>query len=183
MFGKVGRGVKVAQDLVVMGGKNVEIGDNVRIDTGVLIMAAAPGAYLRLENHIHVAARAIFACGGGIEIESFATVGYGSKLISASDTFDGSCLVGPCFPERLTKVKRSKIRIGQHAIVTTDCTLLPGAFLMEGTVLGAMSMLKGTTGLWEFYAGIPARNIGGMRCTDAFQLGIEFEREWDKGHQ
>lgn len=178
-FKKVGRNVKVADDITVFGAENVEIGDNTRIDTGTLILAAAPGAFLRLGAHIHVASRAVFMASGGIEIDDFSTVGFMSTLISASDNFDGSCLVGPVFDEDFLKVRKAPIRTEKHCIITTNCTVLPGVRMLEGSVLGAMSLLKDRTNPWTIYAGIPAKSVG-TRSLMAKALGEEWLERFEE---
>lgn len=176
-FKKVGRGCKVSRGATIYGAQNIELADNVRIDTGVLLAVGGEGAWLSVGSHTHIAARAILSCGGGIQLGSFSTVGYGSKLISASDSFGGDCLVGPMISEKYTKVKKSPIHLEHHAIVTTDCTLLPGAVMETGSVLGAMSLLKGTAKAWGIYAGIPAVQKA-TRSSEASHLGDQWEREW-----
>lgn len=178
-FKSVGRGVKVSTEAVVYGAENVEIGDNTRIDTGVLILAASEGAYLKLGSHIHVAARAIFMASGGIEIGDFSTVGFQSTLISASDEFSGNCLVGPVFEEAFIKVKKDPIRLQTHCIITTNCTVLPGSFMLEGSVLGAMSLLKGRLSPWAIYAGIPAVHRG-TRSLRALAIGEEWLKRFEE---
>lgn len=176
-FRNVGVGVKVSKEAVIYGSQNIDIGDNTRIDSGVLMLAASEGAELIFGAHIHVAAHAIFMASGGIKIGDFSTVGFGSKLISASDNFDGECLVGPVFPDKYLNVSKAAIEMQNHCIVTTGCTLLPGTRMLEGSVLGAMSLLKGKTKPWMIYAGIPAKERK-ERSMKALELGLEWEKEF-----
>ncbi len=178
-FKSVGRGVKVSTEAVIYGPENVEIGDNTRIDTGVLILASAEGAYLKLGAHIHIAARAILMASGGIEIGDFSTVGFQSVLVSASDEFSGDCLVGPVFDAEFLKVKKDPIRLKTHCIITTNCTVLPGSTMLDGSVLGACSMLKGRLSPWTLYAGIPAVHRG-TRSMRAASLGEEWLKKFEE---
>jgi galactoside O-acetyltransferase len=177
-FRRVGVGVRVSRGAQIFGYDFIEIGDNVRIDTGVLILCGASSAELRIGSHVHIAANAILSAGGGIHIGSFSTVGFGSKLVSASDSFSGSHLVGPVFPDEYTKVVRQQIVLEPHSIITTDCTVLPGATMAEGTVLGAMSLLKDKTEPWSIYSGIPAKKKLD-RLRHAIELGQRWEKEWE----
>lgn len=178
-FKSVGRGVKVSTEAVIYGPENVEIGDNTRIDTGVVILASAEGAYLKLGSHIHIAARAILMASGGIEIGDFSTVGFHSTLVSASDEFSGNCLVGPVFDVEFLKVKKAPIRLQEHCIITTNCTVLPGSLMLEGSVLGAMSLLKGRLSPWTIFAGIPAKPRG-TRSLRAKAIGEEWVKKFEK---
>jgi len=173
-FKSVGREVKIADDVVVFGPENIEIGDNVRIDTGCVLLASADGAWIKIGSHIHIASRAIFMASGGIELGDFSTVSFQAQLISASDTFDGSYLIGPVFDPEFIKVKKSPIRTQMHCSIAAGSTLLPGAWMLEGSVLGAMSMLKERTQPWTIYGGVPAKPIG-TRSLKALAMGEEWE--------
>ncbi len=178
-FRNVGVGVRVSREAVIYGSQNIDIGDNTRIDSGVLMLASSEGAELIFGAHIHVAARAIFMASGGIKIGDFSVVGFGSKLISASDDFNGDCLVGPVFPDKYLNVHKDGIEMQMHCLVTTDCTLLPGTKMMEGSVLGAMSLIKGQTKPWTIYAGVPAKERK-ERSNKALALGIEWSHQWQQ---
>lgn len=176
-FRKIGRGCKISVGADIIGHHNIEIGDNVRIDTGVVILAGSPDAWLRIGSHVHIASRAILSCGGGVDLGDFTTIGMGSTLVSASDSFSGDHLVGPVFDSEFTKVTKSPIMLEAHAIVTTGCVLLPGARMREGSVLGAMALLKGEAEEWKVYAGVPAK-ARQQRSRKAIELGAAWEKTW-----
>ena len=177
-FKSIGRGCKISPDALIIGYENIEIGDNVRIDAGVIILASK--GYLKLGSHIHLACGSYFLCGGGIEIQDHCTVSFGSRFVSASDCFDGSALIGPNIPEKYTKVSKKPILMQRLSHVTTGCILLPGSILMEGAVLGASSQLRNDQTIPPFSIafGIPAypKIKRGRECV---QLALEFEREWN----
>lgn len=181
IFAKVGRGCRISRGVDVIGAENIELGDNVRIDTGALLLAGSEGASIKIASHCHIAARAILLGTGGINLGSFTTVGFGSQLITASDHFGGECLVGPIYDADYVRVKRAPITLEDHAIVTTDCTLLPGAVMALGSVLGAKSLLKGMTVEWTIYAGVPAKAIvgeRGRRSSEALHRGQAWAQVW-----
>lgn len=177
-FKAVGRGCRVSAGIEAYGIERISLGDNVRIDTGALLLAGGAGAAIEIDAHVHIAARAILSGGGGIHLGKFTTVGFMSKLISASDSFSGQWLIGPQYAEGYTKVTRDPILLEDHAIVTTDCTLLPGAHMLTGAVLGACSLLrKGRTEEWGIYGGVPAKLLR-KRMTLAIDLGSQWEMHW-----
>lgn len=178
-FKSVGRNAKVSDRVVVYGAENVSIGDNTRIDAGVSILAASKGSYLNLGSHIHVAVGAIFMASGGIDVGDFSTVGFNSSLVSASDAFDGSCLVGPVFEPEFINVTKAAIVLQPHSIITTHCVLLPGSMMLEGSVLGAMAMLKGVAKPWTIYAGVPAKPVK-TRSMRALALGEEWRTRFEE---
>ena len=166
----------------------IEIGYNTRIDAGVMLMAGSKDAYLSIGNHIHIAANAILMAAGGIELCDFTCVGINSQIISASDDFSGDYLIGPMVSSVLThngkpgetygNVKRAKVTLEPHAIITTACTVLPGVTMRQGAVLGAMSLATKDLEEWAIHAGIPARKIR-QRTRWALELGAEFDREYN----
>lgn len=59
--------------------------------------------------------------------------------------------------------KMEQIIIGDDVILCPGCKVLAGAgttTVGRGTILGANSVLRQSTGEWEIWAGIPARKIG-----------------------
>lgn len=176
-FERVGHGCKISTGAEFIGAQNISIGDNTRIDTGALFLAGSEDAYLRIGSHCHIASRSVFMASGGILIGDFAAVGIMSKLISASDDFSGNYLIGPVFSREYINVKRDPIVLEDHAVVTTDCTVLPGSTLREGAVLGAMALLKGESKPWAIHVGVPAKPRGVIRSRKALALGDRWRQQ------
>lgn len=177
MFKKVGKNVFISKEAIIYGRENIEIGDNVRIDAANIILASK--GFLKLGNHIHIACRSVFLCGGGIEIGNHCTVSFDSKLISASDNFDGTALIGPNIPHVYTNVIKSPIVLERLSHVTTGCLLLPGTRLKEGAVLGAMSQTRPgqTIEPFKIAFGVPAKEHAD-RKKDCLLLARQLELEW-----
>ena len=62
-------------------------------------------------------------------------------------------------PSHMTHTISADIVIGEHVVVGTGSTLLPGAMLPEGVAIGAMSLVKHPLEPWEIYAGIPCKKL------------------------
>lgn len=174
-FKRIGRGVKISRHALIYGSENVSIGDNVRIDAGVKILANK--GEIVFGSHIHVACNAIFVCGGGIHVGDFVPISFGCQLISASDSYCGDALVGPVFDPEYTSVKTSPIVLERLSGLGANCVILPGVRLREGAVAGACSLLTRSTEPWKTYVGQPARAIGDRdkRCAE---LAVEWEEKW-----
>lgn len=176
-FKKVGKKVLISRHATIYGKENIEIGDNVRIDAGNIILASK--GFLKLGSHIHIACGSVFLCGGGITIGDHCTVSFHSKFISASDNFDGYALIGPNIYEKYTDVFKAPITMEYLSQVTTGCLLLPGSTLRVGAVLGAQSQLRPNQEIKTFKIafGVPAvEKI--ERKRDCFLLAEQFEEEW-----
>lgn len=178
-FKRVGRGVKISSDARIFGPQNIEVGDNVRIDAQTTILAGKGS--LKIGSHVHVAVGCVLACGGGILIGDFAAISMGSVLISASDDASGEYLVGPQFPEFLRKVTAKRIVIGDHAFLGAGVTVLVGATVEQGAMLGANSTLfsERTAYKWKIHTGTPAVPIKD-RKQDCIKKSIEMLQWWDQ---
>ncbi len=155
-FKKRGERVLIDRSVVIVGAEEIEIGDNVRIDAGCIILSMK--GYLKLGNNIHIASRVTLSCGGGIDIEDYCTISFGSTLISASDDFTGDYLIGPQNGVDKTNVFYAPILMKKHSHITAHCCVMPGTIMGEGSVLGAMSCTRTnqTISPWTMAWGSPA---------------------------
>jgi len=158
-FKKRGEKVLIDRSVIVMGAEDIEIGDNVRIDAGCIILALK--GYLKLGHNIHIASRVTLSCGGGIEIGDNCTISFGSTLISASDDFSGKYLIGPQNPVSTTNVTYAPIKMKNHSHVAAHSLVLPGTLMGEGSVLGSMSSTRPDQIIspWTIAWGTPAKEM------------------------
>lgn len=154
-FKKVGRKVLISKQATIFGPENVEIGDNVRIDAGVIVLASK--GYLKLGSHIHIALQVVLAAGGGITLRDHTSISFGSKLISSSDDFSGEHLAGPSYYEDLRKITNSPIVMHPFSQVGAACVVLPGVEMFEGSVLGSNSLARHNLVVWSVYGGSPCK--------------------------
>ncbi len=135
----------------------VSIGNHVAIDSGFYISTAADiGNYIHIGPYVCVigGAEAYFKMG------DFTTIALGAKLLCGSDRFLGDGLISaPGIDPEYTRVKREPIVLEDFANVGANAVIFPGLTLAQGSVLGALSVLKENTEPWTIYAGSPARPI------------------------
>lgn len=176
-FKKVGRECKVSRQATIYGPENVQLGDNVRIDANVMILAGTKFSSLSCDSHVHVAVGAVLACGGGIVLRSFTAVGFGGQLISASDTFNGHFLIGPSVPDKYREVKKNPIVMERGSFLGARCVVLPGVHLAEWSCGGAGAVFSKSTEPFTIYVGSPAKRyqVRANKCAD---LAKQFEQEW-----
>jgi len=176
-FKRVGRGVKISTGAIIYGANNIEVGDNVRIDTETVILASQGS--LKIGSHVHVAARCLLAARGGIKIGDFAGLSFDVKVISASDDASGEYLVGPQFPDFFRKVVAEETVIREYAFIGAGATVLVGANVDQGAMLGANSVaLPGETlKSWTIYFGVPAHRIR-ERKQDLIEKSLEMHDWW-----
>ena len=75
-----GKGVQISPNVTIIGAKNIQIGDNVRIDDYTII--SAKEGYLKLASNIHIGGQCYLGCGGGIEISRNVNIAQGVKIYS-----------------------------------------------------------------------------------------------------
>lgn len=131
----------------------LEIGNHVRIDDFCMLVGN-----ILLGNYIHIAAFvSLHGSGGGtITLKDHTSIASYSVVYAGSDNFNGDYFVGPMAPKGTQKIIFSDIVLEKYSQVCVRCTLLPGAYLAEGTVLQAHSLLYRKTECWSNYSGCPA---------------------------
>ena len=134
---------------------NIVLGDNIRIDD-FCILSASSEPFI-LENNIHISAGVYLYGTGGIVIKSYSNISSGTKLFSVTDTFDGTCLIGPMVEETLRKVIKSPIILETHVVIGANCVVLPGVHLEEGVAIGANSLVNKSCKSWNIYGGSPIK--------------------------
>lgn len=154
-FKSVGREVLVSDQATIFGAENVEIGDNVRIDAGCIILASK--GRVKIGSHVHIAVQVLLAAGGGIVLKDHTSISFGSKLISSSDDFSGEHLAGPAYPEDMRQISNHTIVMERFSQVGAACVVLPGVMLGEGSVLGSNSLARNDLKAWTIYGGSPCK--------------------------
>lgn len=158
-FKSCGENVFISKDAIIFGPENVSIGNNVRIDAGVKILAYR--GYLLIGDYIHIAVNSTFVCTGGIVLNDFTQIAANCTILSASDDFSGKNLIGPTVPYG-TSVYKKQIVLEQGAVIGANCVLLPGTVLKQGGALGLLSSTKKDQVIPfnEIWAGSPCKKIG-----------------------
>lgn len=157
-FKGLGKNVCISSAASIVFPENVRIGDNVRIDDFVHIIAPSPG-YLHIGNYVHIGAGAFLGCGAGVELLNFSGLSQGVRLHSSSDDYSGLFLTNPTVPKELRRIDMRAISVGEHAIAGSGAVILPGANLETGVALGTLSVAHRTLKEWGIYAGNPAKFI------------------------
>lgn len=156
-FLSLGKNVLIHSTAILVGVENISIGNHVRIDPFTVLSA---GTSMRIGSNVHIASHATIVGKGAIEIDDFAGISHGCKLLSSSDDFSNGFLTGPTIPDEFKQVSSKPIEIRRHAVVGANCVVLPGVQIGEGATIGALSLVKNTIPAWAIAAGTPTRIIG-----------------------
>lgn len=137
----------------------------------------APDAQIvRIGRHVHIACF-VSMSGGSVILGDYSSVGPGSRLLSASDDFLGSALVGSGVPPAFRNVKREKITLGKHAVVGANCVIMPGVTIGDGACVGANSLVTRDVPPWTIVGGSPARHLKDRPRDKILALEAQLESE------
>jgi galactoside O-acetyltransferase len=154
-FKSFGSNILISRFCRIYNPSNIVLGNNIRIDDFSIISAGSEPFIL--EDYIHISAGVYLYGTGGIIIKSYSNISSGTKLFSVSDTFDGTCLIGPMVDINLRKVIKSPIIIEKYVVIGANCVVLPGIHLEEGVAIGANSLVNSSCKSWNIYVGSPIK--------------------------
>ena len=148
----------------------VTIGDNSRIDAFVTITGN-----VRIGRNVHISTGACIFGGEGVDIGDYSAISVGVKIFTATEDLSGAAMTNPTIGAAYRDTFVAPIRIGKHCVVSAGAVLLPGAELLDGACVGALSLVKEKLDGWAIYAGIPAKMIK-ARSKNLLNLQKQYER-------
>lgn len=153
-FKAVGKNVKLSRKASVYSPDKIEIGDNVRIDDFCILSGR-----IVLGSQIHISAYVALYGSKGIVIGDYSGISPKSLIYSAMDDFSGDYLIGPIHPEEKTNIRGGTVHICRFVQIGSNSVVFPDLEIGEGSVIGALSLVKESISPWGIYAGIPCRYI------------------------
>ena len=174
-FGSVGDNVQIAKNCTIVGLPNIRIGNHVRIDDNVGIIAAK--GFVSLGSYIHIGGGSYLAATGGITLSDFSAMSQGVRIYSITDDYSGAHLTNPTVPPKYLGLKIAPVTLGKHAIIGSGSVILPGCHLGEGVSVGALSLVTNSLEPWGVYLGAPARKLW-ARSKDLLALEKQFLAEF-----
>lgn len=160
-FAARGEDVLLGQPAVVRYPELVEVGSHVAIDAFFYCTTS-----LRLGDYVHIGPHVSVIGGRGalLRMGHFTNIAAGGRIVCASDSFQGHGLIGPgpVIPEAFRdQVICEPVVMEDFVNLGSNCIVLPGCRLSQGTVLGAGSLLPAGTRTrpWTIYVGTPARPL------------------------
>ncbi len=168
-YKSLGNNVLISDKASIHNSREIEIGDNSRIDDFCVISGK-----VSIGKNVHIAVFCNVAGGEkGITFEDFSGLAYGCHVFTQSDDYSGRSLTNPTVPDDYKREIKKAILIGRHSIVGTKSLIFPGVVLAEGTAIGASSVVTKSTEKWSIYLGNPAKRIKSRK-----QNLLELEKEY-----
>lgn len=151
-FGAVGRAARISRLARLYEPAHIFLGDEVRIDDFAIV---SPGAgEIIVGSFVHIAAASMLF--GGVTIGDWSTLSSRVAVYGVSDDFRTDAVTYPHVTDQRAVVVEP-VSIGDHVVVGTGSTVLPGANIGPGIAIGAMSLVTGPIERPGLYVGTPVR--------------------------
>lgn len=152
-----GENVFVSRKASVYRPESIKLGNFVRIDDFCVLSG---GTSITMGDYVHIACYCGLWGGSGISIGSHTTLSSRVVVYSESDDFSGASLTNPMVPKTYKPgYIAGEVNIGDHVVVGTNSTVLPGVSIADGVAVGAHSLIKEQCEAWSIYAGSPAKRL------------------------
>ena len=172
-FLSIGRDVFIKKNVGLYFIENISIGNNVRIDDNVIIVASNRKSPVSIGNYIHIASNCYLAGSDGIEMMDFVTLAPGVMIFSGSDDYSGKKLSNPMVGRPYIGGKSGKITLCKHVIIGAGSVVLPDVIIKQGSSVGALSLVNKSLNAWGVFCGVPAKKIK-KRYNDILKLEKKF---------
>jgi acetyltransferase-like isoleucine patch superfamily enzyme len=154
-FKHIGIGVKISDKAAIYNHSEISIGDFSRIDDFCVISGK-----IEIGKYCHITPMCLLAGGSpGIYLNDYTTLAYGVKIFSQSDDYSGESMTNSLIPKKFKKEIFSSVSVGRFCIIGAGTIVLPGANILEGCSIGAMSLVLKPTEPWGIYIGTPVKKI------------------------
>jgi len=161
-FKKLGNNVLIDKSVMIPNPLNLEIGDNVRIDSNCILSSGKNGKIV-IKNNVHIAPLNLIYCANEKQIlfENHSGLAAGCKLYGRTENYRGKFLMNPTHNDEDIDLITGDIILNKFATLGCDSVLFPGSIIPIGTVLGSKSLYTSKYPLreWSIYAGVPLKFI------------------------
>jgi galactoside O-acetyltransferase len=106
-FSGTAKNIQISDRAILHNPQNITLGDNVRIDDGVLLSANA--GEIIIDNYIHISCNSLLYSGSIIHLHDFCAISSDTKLYGITDNYDGSCLTNPTCPLQYRNIQTGDI--------------------------------------------------------------------------
>ncbi len=156
-FASLGVGVRISLKASIYNPAAIHVGSHVRIDDFTVLSAGKGG--IAIGDHVHIACFCGIFGRGKVVLGHFSGLSSRVVIYSSTDDYSGDFLTNPTVHEVFRNVHSAPVSLGNHVIVGTASTILPGADLGEGCAVAAHSLVTKSFEPFKLVGGAPARVI------------------------
>ena len=156
-FKSVGENTLLSDKASYYNCKNIDIGNNTRIDDFCVLSAGEGG--IKIGSYVHIAIGVSLIGNEIITVKDFAGLSSRVSIYSSNDDYSGEYMTNPMIPSEFTNVTHGAVSIGKHVIVGSGSVILPNVILEDGVAVGALSLVTKDCGAFGVYIGTPAKRV------------------------
>lgn len=172
-FKSVGENTLLSDKASYYNCKNIDIGNNTRIDDFCVLSAGEGG--IKIGSYVHIAIGVSLIGNETITVKDFAGLSSRVSIYSSNDDYSGEYMTNPMIPSEFTNVTHGAVSIGKHVIVGSGSVILPNVILEDGVAVGALSLVTKDCDAFGVYIGTPAKKIK-ERKRDLLELEKKLNR-------
>lgn len=157
VFKEIGNNVTIYQPISIIEPENMVLKSHI-ILSEFSYLAAGKGLFIG--NYIHISTNCSILGGGYCIINDFVGICAGSRIITGSEDIMGNGITGgPTVPNEYRTNFQSFVIFEKHSFLGTNCIILPGVTIGEGSVIGSGCIITKDVEPWGIYFGNPLRRI------------------------
>ena len=172
-FKSVGENTLLSDKASYYNCKNIDIGNNTRIDDFCVLSAGEGG--IKIGSYVHIAIGVSLIGNEIITVKDFAGLSSRVSIYSSNDDYSGEYMTNPMIPSEFTNVTHGAVSIGKHVIVGSGSVILPNVILEDGVAIGALSLVTKDCDAFGVYIGTPAKKVK-ERKRDLLELEKKLNR-------
>lgn len=153
-FKKIGSDCLISKYASFYSPECITIGNKVRIDDFCILSGT-----IQIGSNVHISAYSALYGKMGITMEDYSGVSPRCTIFSAMDDFSGHYLIGPMVDQNKINLIGGQVRVSRYVQIGAGSIIFPNLIISEGTVVGAMSLVRESLEAWSIFAGIPVKKI------------------------
>lgn len=170
-----GKDVRISGNVIIKYPELVSIGNHAAIDGFCYISTA-----LEIGDYVHISPFCSIIGGRNAlcVLKDFAGFAAGCRIICGSDDYLGSGMTNPTVPAPYrADLNFEPVIFEKHSLLGTNCVVLPGVTLGEGTVAGSCSLITKSLDPWKIYLGVPAKLYKERQSAKILEMEATLRRE------
>lgn len=157
-FAKVGKQVFISDKATFYNPSAISMGSYIRIDDFCILSAGDGG--IEFDDYVHIGCHTSLIGEAKISIGFYCGLSSKVSVYSSNDDYSGHSLPSvKHIQERFKNTTSKPVIFEGYSILGASSVVLPGVTIGEGTVVGALSLVRKSLKPWSIYTGNPLRYI------------------------
>ncbi len=149
---RIGEGVQIYRDALILKPEQIEIGDHSRLDDYCRVEG---GRGVQIGCYVHICSFSSIYGGGRAIIGDYCGITQGARLITGTEQVTG--VMSAAAPDNLRDAMCGSIVMESHSFIAANAVVLPNVVIGEGAVVAAGSVVRKNVDPWTIVMGTPAK--------------------------